>query len=206
MDQFRCYECGMISRDLDDVKKHMNKAHGIKVESKSMCKSFSCTTCKFNTENMKDLKNHQILVHKKESYNWMVEDIEINFTCTECNINFPTQSLSQNHFNSVHSGDNDTVNKTTKKITEKKQKEVGQVFNENIPVKIEEEINTEENQLKGAYCEKSFQTEKGRRIHIYWKHKETQKNPNNLKCNLCEWIGFSEEQLEYHKKESHIEH
>ena len=52
---------------------------------------------------------------------------------------------------------------------------------------------------------KSFLTEKGRRIHIGWKHKQIQKNQVNFKCNLCEWIGFSEEQLEYHKKESHIE-
>ena len=79
-------------------------------------------------------------------------------------------------------------------------------YNENIPVKIKAEKNTEEIKFKCAYFEKEFQSEKGRRIHIGWKHKETQKKTSfSKKCNLCKWIGFSEEQLEYHKKESHIE-
>ena len=36
MDQFSCFKCGMISTDQDAVKEHINKAHGIKVETESI--------------------------------------------------------------------------------------------------------------------------------------------------------------------------
>ena len=209
MDQFSCYECGMISTDQDKVKEHMNKTHGIKVETQSICKSFSCALCNYNTGNMKEFKNHQIYDHKKELHNWMVEDIQIGFKCTECDINFPTQSLSENHTNIVHSDDHKTVNKPTEKITEKTQEEVKPVViivpdiefltqNTADLKAILEAIPKEALEFEEDVFEKDFKLVLNSEVET-----DDLNQTNSYSCELCNFRASSKRCLKAHKRFVH---
>ena len=54
MDQFQCFECGMVTRDQDKVNKHMLASHGIKVETEMLNRKFSCTLCNFSSRDMEE--------------------------------------------------------------------------------------------------------------------------------------------------------
>ena len=105
MEQYQCFECGMISRDQAEISHHMKIAHNIKVEVDLLSRKFPCSLCKFTTRDMNELKNHLINEHNKEKHNWMVEEIEEEFTCDECEIKFPRKSELEIHLNKVHFGD-----------------------------------------------------------------------------------------------------
>ena len=109
MDQFQCFECGMLTIDEAKIKKHMNTAHNIKVEIDIMGRKFPCSLCSFTTRNMDELKNHLMNVHNKEEHNWMVEDIKAEFTCDECDWVFSRKSELENHLSVVHSGDRGNI-------------------------------------------------------------------------------------------------
>ena len=112
MDQFQCFVCGVISVDQDKVSTHMSKDHSIKVEEDIVSRKYSCSLCNYDTRNMNDLKNHIIVVHKKEPHNWMVEDIQTYFKCDDCEIEFPRKSLLESHMDQTHSGDQGTSKKS----------------------------------------------------------------------------------------------
>ena len=107
----------MISTDQVMVSNHMRTSHNIKVEVDLLSRKFPCSLCRFTTRNMEELKTHLISDHHKEKHNWMVEEIEAEFGCDECDINFPKKSVLESHLKKVHSGDRggkaDTSNKWT---------------------------------------------------------------------------------------------
>ena len=105
MEQFQCFECGMISNDQVKVSNHMRTSHNIKVEVDLLSRKFPCSLCKFTTRNMEELKGHLINDHNKEEHNWMVEEIEAQFVCDECDMKFPRKSVLEEHLNETHSGD-----------------------------------------------------------------------------------------------------
>ena len=105
MDQFQCVESGMVSKDVDKVKKHMLAAHKIKVETDVLIRKYFCTICIFTTRDRNDFKTHLMTIHQKEKYNWMVEEIESEFSCDECDLVFPRKSGLESHHDTVHNGD-----------------------------------------------------------------------------------------------------
>ena len=54
---------------------------------------------------MEELKTHLISENHKEKHNCVVEEIEAEFVCDECDINFPKKSVLESHLKEVHSGD-----------------------------------------------------------------------------------------------------
>ena len=82
-------------------------------------RKFNCSQCSYTTRNMDKLKNHLINMHNKEQYNWMVDEIEAEFICDDCEIVFPSRSLLSSHLDSVHSGDRGNI-QLVKHVTFKK--------------------------------------------------------------------------------------
>ena len=99
---YQCFQCGMISMDPDQVRKHMLTSHNIKVEEDTMTRKYFCTLCVYSIRNMNDFKTHLIQVHKKEEHNWMVEEIQAAFSCVKCSIKFSRKSELEAHLNLVH--------------------------------------------------------------------------------------------------------
>ena len=120
MDQYQCFECGMISKDECKVKTHMRTVHMIKVETEHITRKFSCSLCKFSSTNMNELKCHLIYDHKKDPHNWMVGEIEAKFKCDECDSDFPRKSETERHMNLLHSDDRG-ITKTTNITIEAQQ-------------------------------------------------------------------------------------
>ena len=58
---------------------------------------------------MEEFKNHLIQIHQKEKHNWMVQDIESEFSCDECDLVYPRRSRLQSHMDTNHSGDRKEV-------------------------------------------------------------------------------------------------
>ena len=54
------------------------------------------------------------------------------------------------------------------------------------------------------FCDKSFDNDKGRKIHIGKMHKEDLKENGISNCDLCEYIGNSKELLTRHVQLNHI--
>ena len=111
MDQYQCFQCGMVSEDEVVVKNHLAKAHLIKVESGASVRKFSCSLCIFTTTSMEEYKNHLINTHNKEKHNWMVEEIIQSFVCEECDLEFPKSSMLLSHTDIVHNGDKVIIEK-----------------------------------------------------------------------------------------------
>ena len=105
MDQFQCFECGMISVDLNKVTRHLNAVHNIKTEDDQLRRKLSGSLCEYTTRAMDELTNHLIMEHKKEKHDWMVEEIKAEFNCDECDLKFPRKSLLESHLETAHSGD-----------------------------------------------------------------------------------------------------
>ena len=81
----------------------------MKVEAELTDRKFTCSLSNFMTRNMNDLKNHLMSVHKKEQYDWMVEEIKAEYVCDECDLKFPRMSLLTSHLDIVHGGDRVTI-------------------------------------------------------------------------------------------------
>ena len=86
MEHFQCVECGMISEDQGLISSHMRTSHNLKIEVDLLSRKFPCSLCVFTTRNMDEFKSHLISVHNKETHNWMVEEIEEEYYCDECEI------------------------------------------------------------------------------------------------------------------------
>ena len=104
----------MVSNDQMKVSNHMRISHNIKVEVDLLSRKFPCSLCKYTTRNMDELKNHLIREHNKDKYNWMVEEIEAEYACDECEIKYSRKSELEDHLNKIHGGDgSDKVNKAS---------------------------------------------------------------------------------------------
>ena len=55
------------------------------------------------------------------------------------------------------------------------------------------------------FCDRTFDTDHGRGVHIGRKHKEEVKMKDSLKCDMCEESCGSKESLNKHLQEKHIE-
>ena len=64
----------------------MIKAHDYKAKTDELSRKFFCSLCQFSTRNMKEFKNHLIKDHNKEEHNWMMEAINSEFSCDECQL------------------------------------------------------------------------------------------------------------------------
>ena len=104
MDQYQCFECGMVSEELVQMKSNMDTAHAIKVDSEMIVRKFPCSLCNYTTTSMEEYKNHLITIHNKEKHNWMVEEIIASFLCEECDTEFPSSSLLMSHKDMIHRG------------------------------------------------------------------------------------------------------
>ena len=105
MEQFQCFECGLISNDHGLVSNHMRTSHNMKVECDLLSRKFPCSLCRFTTRDMAELKNHLITEHNKDKYNWMVEEIEEEFSCDECDEKYSRKSELELHLNKLHGGE-----------------------------------------------------------------------------------------------------
>ena len=105
MDQFQCFVCGIISKDQAKVSNHMNKKRNYKVTTEMISRKFLCSLCQYFTANMNDLKSHLIKDHNKEQHNWMVEEINSEFTCDECQLQFPRKVMLVCHMDNLHRND-----------------------------------------------------------------------------------------------------
>ena len=105
MNQYQCFQCGMILEDGDVVKDHLRLTHNVKVDMEVIIRKYSCQLCQYSTTNMEDYKNHLIKTHNKEKHNWMVEEIIASFVCEECDFEFPTSSELLKHKDLIHCGD-----------------------------------------------------------------------------------------------------
>ena len=60
---------------------------------------------------------------------------------------------------------------------------------------------------KCNYCERSFLSNQGKRIHVGKTHKKEYKNmETTFDCETCQWSGFSEHDLDKHNQVKHIAH
>ena len=48
MDQYQCFECGMVSEELVQMKSNMDTAHAIKVDSEMIVRKFPCSQLYYN--------------------------------------------------------------------------------------------------------------------------------------------------------------
>ena len=108
MDQFQCFECGMISSKQAIIKNHLNTVHHIKVEEETLSMKLSCSLCAFDTKNMSEYKKHLINEHEKEEHNWMVGEINTKFTCDNCEMEFPDKVTLVKHMEQIHTGEGAT--------------------------------------------------------------------------------------------------
>ena len=63
-----------------------------------------------------ELKSHLIKEHKKDEFNWMVEGIDSVFSCDECDIEFPQQSMLVSHKDNIHSTERENKTLTETKV------------------------------------------------------------------------------------------
>ena len=85
------------------MKKQMNTAHNIKVETDMMCNKFSSSLCILTQRKIIEYKNHLVNDHKKE-HNQMVKQIKAEFSCDECQIVYPCRSMLSSYLDSGYSG------------------------------------------------------------------------------------------------------
>ena len=93
MNQYQCYQCGMVAEDESKVKSHLSEAHNIKVDTEHVIRTFCCSLCVFTTKSMEEYKNHLINIHNKEKHNWIVEELIQSFVCEECELEFPKSEM-----------------------------------------------------------------------------------------------------------------
>ena len=118
MGQFQCFICEVISKDEKEISNHMNKAHNYKVNTDLLSRKFSCPLCEYATRNMNELKNHLMKDHHKEEHNWMVEEINAEFSCEECQLQFPRNAILVSHMDNIHrEDDGNNQEKTSKEET-----------------------------------------------------------------------------------------
>ena len=154
--------------------------------------SLNCDECKFRATTKRCLKAHVTFVHGTNF-----------FQCQHCQMKTRTEKALFYHIDLKHTEYWELKEEVKEKVEDK---------NQDTEVKIEAvEVVQEivlQKEFKCNFCERTFDTDRGRGIHEGRKHKEEYKEIQlevNVKCNICEWIGSSDEQLEIHKKESHIE-
>ena len=102
MGQFQCFICEVISKDENEISKHMIKTHDYKANTDELGRKFSCSLCQFSTRIMNEFKNHLIKDHNKEEHNWMMEAINSEFSCDKCQLQFPSQAILISHIENIH--------------------------------------------------------------------------------------------------------
>ena len=95
----------MITIDKAMIKKQMNTAHRMKVETDMMCNKFFCSLCIFTTRKMEEYTNHLVNEHNKEEHSRVVKEIKAELSCDECEIVYPSRSMFSSYLDSVYSGD-----------------------------------------------------------------------------------------------------
>ena len=139
-------------RDQDKVIKHMLAAHNYKVETNLLDNQFLCNLCIYKSRDMAELKTHLILIHQKDNHNWMVENIDTELTCDDCDLVFPGRSMLISHLQTVHIGDRKEVQQNDKGIP------------------INEDIHEHTTKIECHVCEKSCTSTKSINEHMIEMH------------------------------------
>ena len=130
MDTYQCYKCGWITDDHTKSLQHMEAVHHSSLKEEKGTEKIVCDIWRFKCNNVAEIKVHLIEIHKKEEWNWMTEDFRIKFSCNECELDFVTKILPNDHALIVHEEKTDTTEEDLDRPTEYKLKPWGADENE----------------------------------------------------------------------------
>ena len=173
MNEYQCYQCGWKTDNHEKSLHHVETVHKVVLNVGNGTEVICCELCSFSADSMAKVRVHIIELHRKEEWNWMTEDIRIRFNCNECEKNFVSKTILNEHVERDHQEARYT---TEKKLDQ--QEEMHEV-----------KITT---QFVCDFCDKLFPNNKQRCAHMTFVHTQRSKD---IPCWFCDEICSGKKDL-----------